>query len=76
MAKTNVFRIQISLADFFTDYKAKAYVSVNRDWNNVRQLHHRIREIFDVNKFILTTFDGVYLPGKVDKCTFYASACA
>lgn len=60
----SVFRVQLVLGKFFSDHKSKAYVSVNRDWSSVRQLHHHIRDIFDLTKFILTTNDGIYLPGK------------
>lgn len=64
MVDSEIFRVQIDLGRFFTDHKAKAYVSVNRQWKNVRQFHRHIDEIFDVKKFVLLTNGGVYLPGK------------
>lgn len=63
MVDSNIFRVQIDLGNFFSDHKSKAYVSVNRQWKNVRQFHRHIGEIFDVKKFVLLTSDGVYLPG-------------
>lgn len=63
MAQSDIFRVKINLGRFYTDHKSKAYVSVNRNWKNVRQFHHHIAEIFDVKKFVLMTNDGVYLPG-------------
>lgn len=64
MADTGIFRVKIDLGQFYSDHKAKAYVSVNRQWKNVRQFHRHITEIFDVKKFVLLTNDGVYLPGE------------
>lgn len=64
MANSDIFRVQINLGYFFSDYKAKAFVSVNQQWKNVRQLHRHIGDIFDVKRFVLLTNDGVYLPGK------------
>lgn len=58
------FRVKIILNNYFADHKSKAYVSVNRQWKNVRQFHKHLEEIFDVSKFILTTADDIYLPGK------------
>lgn len=63
MVDSDIFRVKIDLGNFFSDHKSKAYVSVNRQWKNVRQFHHHIGEIFDVKKFVLLTNDGVYLPG-------------
>lgn len=64
MIDSEVFRVQVNLGNWFSDHKSKAYVSVNRQWKNVRQFHRHIADIFDVKKFILLTSDGVYLPGK------------
>lgn len=58
------FRVKIILNSYFDDHKAKAYVSVNKQWKNVRQFHKHLEEIFGLSKFILTTNDGIYLPGK------------
>lgn len=63
MADSTIFRVKVNLSQFFTDHKAKAYVSVNPQWKNVRQFHRHITEMFDVKKFILLSNDGVYLPG-------------
>lgn len=63
MADSEIFRVQINLNGFFTDHKSKAFVSVNRQWKNVRQFHRHIADIFDVKKFVLLTSNGVYLPG-------------
>lgn len=63
MAVPSVFRVELVLGKFFSDHKSKAYVSVNRDWNSVRQLQHHIRDIFGLTKIILTTNGGIYLPG-------------
>lgn len=64
MADSGIFRVQINLGNFFSDHKAKAYVSVDTQWKNVRQFHRHIGEIFDIKRFLLLTNDGVYLPGK------------
>ncbi|XP_055301361.1 uncharacterized protein LOC129567971 isoform X3 [Sitodiplosis mosellana] len=64
MVDSDIFRVKIELGNFFSDHKSKAYVSVNRQWKNVRQFHRHIGEIFDVKKFVLLTSDGVYLPAK------------
>lgn len=65
MGETNdCFRVKIILNHYFDDHKSKAYVSVNKQWKNVRQFHKHLEEIFGVNKFILTTNDNIYLPGK------------
>lgn len=58
------FRVKIILNSYFDDHKAKAYVSVNKQWKNVRQFHKHLEEIFGLTKFILTTNDDIYLPGK------------
>lgn len=63
MVDADIFRVQIVLNNYFTDHKSKAYVTVNREWKNVRQFQRHISEIFDIRKFVLTTSDGVYLPG-------------
>lgn len=65
MADSDIFRVKIDLGNYFSDHKSKAYVSVNRQWKNVRQFHRHITEIFDVKKFVLLTNDGVYLPGEL-----------
>lgn len=69
MADSDIFRVKIDLKYFYTDHKSKAYVSINRQWKNVRQFHRHIADIFDVKKFVLLTSDGVYLPGMI--CNIY-----
>lgn len=59
------FRVKIILSNYFDDHKSKAYVSVNKKWKNVRQFHKHLEEIFGLSKFILTTNDDIYLPGKL-----------
>lgn len=63
-----LFRVKIILSHYFDDHKSKAYVSVNKQWKNVRQFHKHLEEIFGLTKFILTTNDEVYLPGKFHIC--------
>lgn len=58
------FRVKIILSNYFDDHKSKAYVSVNKQWKNVRQFHKHLEEIFGLSKFILTTNENIYLPGK------------
>lgn len=67
MVETNVFRVQIILNNYFNDYRAKSYVSVNRQWKNVRQFHKHLNELFGLERFLLTTGDNIYLPGKTKK---------
>lgn len=74
MADSGIFRVQINLGNFFSDHKAKAYVSVDTQWKNVRQFHRHIGEIFDIKRFLLLTNDGVYLPGKCLMDTFLLKA--
>ncbi|XP_031634945.1 uncharacterized protein LOC116348174 isoform X2 [Contarinia nasturtii] len=64
MVDSDIFRVKIDFGNFFSDHKSKAYVSVNRQWKNVRQFHRHITEIFDVKKFVLLANDGVYLHPK------------
>lgn len=64
-AHASQYRITVHLNDFYTNHKRKAYVMVNAEWKNVRQLHVHLNKMFHIDdKIFLTTEDGVYLPGK------------
>lgn len=64
MPDSSLFRVKLLLGKYFNDHKSKAYVVINRRWQSTRQLHLHIKTIFGIENFLLTTADGIYLPGK------------
>lgn len=64
MAEPELFRVKVLLSNYFNDYKKQSYVSVNPQWETVKQFQKHLGSMFGISKCYITTDDYVYLPGK------------
>lgn len=74
MGETGVFRVKVMLSSYFDDHRAKAYVIIDKQWANVRQVHKHIKDIFGIHKFYLTTDEDIYLPGWFSTASLYGES--